>query len=193
MITSCLIFLASLTPNAENSEYYEEFEIIRRVHECTEIIPSSMIEHADELVEYFEPSNLYTAMRISWCESRGKEEAYRKEDNDSGLFQFIPNTWKWVRQYAPFDLPEWDEFWLVVNDKPVVTVIDFFKYDLKYDEYDIVEVKKAQFIADFNVMAAAYLSQGMHNYSPYWKDWNSSKWCWESPTYFEKRWRQEGY
>ena len=29
-----------------------------------------------------------------------------------------------------------------------------------------------------NILAASYLAQGMHNYNPTWKDWNSSKWCW---------------
>jgi len=25
------------------------------------------------------------------------------------------------------------------------------------------------------------------------RDWNSSKWCWENPSYYEKRWRDEGF
>ena len=83
-----------------------------------------------------------------WCESRGKAKAYRYEDNDSGLFQFIPRTYAWVQQ--KHNLPYWDY--------PIGTTY-------------------AQFIPKYNIKAAALLVEDMHSYSPYWKDFSSSEWC----------------
>ena len=60
----------------------------------------------------FEVENLEIAVRIGWCESRGKGTAYRKEDNDSGVMQFIPSTWNWIAEKN--DLPRWDE-WIILK------------------------------------------------------------------------------
>ena len=94
MITSCMIFLASFgTPDVP---VIENPEIIQQTHECTQLIPSTMLEYVPLIVEHFDEKHYYKAMRISWCESRGNPNAFRKEDSDSGLMQFIPNTWNWV-------------------------------------------------------------------------------------------------
>ena len=71
-----------------------------------------MIEYLPYYVEFFEVENLEIAVRIGWCESRGKSTAYRKEDNDSGVMQFIPSTWNWIAEKN--DLPRWDE-WIILK------------------------------------------------------------------------------
>ena len=77
MVTSCIIFLASFgTPEMPFTETSEE---ILSVKECTTLIPSSMIEFLPYYVEFYDEKHLYKAVRIGWCESRGKQSAYRKE------------------------------------------------------------------------------------------------------------------
>ena len=40
--------------------------------------------------------------RISWCESRWFPGAYNRSSGASGLFQFIPRTWRWASAQAGY-------------------------------------------------------------------------------------------
>ena len=54
----------------------------------------------------------------------------------------------------------------------------------------------ADTLVDFLRMSAKQITSGLVRtiYTKKdFRDWNSSKWCWENPKYFEKRWREEGY
>ena len=49
--------------------------------------------------KYFEPSDIETALRITFCESSGNPNAINKnKDNsyDKGLWQFNDQTWNWL-------------------------------------------------------------------------------------------------
>ena len=188
-----MIFLASLgTPEMPLDS---DGKRLSEITYCLSLFPNTLIEHIPLLVEHFEPTNLYTASRIVWCESRGYDDAYRKEDDDSGLFQFIPSTWEWVRNYSPYDIPKWNSQILVINGQPIgeVTNLILTKSIPDFWEYDIVEIEYVQYLPEYNILAASYLAQGMHNYNPTWKDWNSSKWCWGNINYYESKWRKEGF
>jgi soluble lytic murein transglycosylase-like protein len=47
------------------------------------------------------------AYRVSWCESRHQPGAYNRSSGASGLYQFIPSTWRTTPQgragLSPFD------------------------------------------------------------------------------------------
>ncbi len=93
MIAEVLIactFLSPITP-----------EILIDYKECrdrNEIIVA-MEEYIPLFSEYFKKEDLETALRISWCESRGKPTAVgvnKDGTKDVGLWQFNDNTWAWL-------------------------------------------------------------------------------------------------
>ena len=120
MVASCMIFLASFG-NAE-MPIEENWATIQHTKECTEVIPFTMIEYVPFYVEFYEEKHLYKALRIGWCESRGKESAYREEDDDSGIMQFIPNTWNWVAE--KFNIPLWDVNVLTYDTTEPYPIVD---------------------------------------------------------------------
>ena len=122
----------------------------------------SAIENIDD--EFFDEKNIDIAVKVMFCESRMKSNAYRWQANDSGLFQIIPQTWGWVKE----------------------------KYNIPYWDYPIGN-NYAQFIPKYNIKVAALLVQNMHTRDNYWKPWDSSKWCWGNNKTFENIWRSEQY
>ena len=69
MITSCIIFLATFgTPVEQSDQYY-----LDNYFNCKENVPVSMWEYAPHYYEHFDVENINTAVRIGWCESRGKK------------------------------------------------------------------------------------------------------------------------
>jgi len=182
MITSCIIFLATLgTP--ENPVQYET-SFFQEIKECNELIPSSMHEHLSIYYEHFDEENLYKAVRIGWCESRGKSSAYNSGADDSGIMQFIPNTWYWME--LEHGIPSWDTQILTYYGKPV-HLLDYEYYDLEGFAFE-----KVQYIPYYNLLAGSLLAEDTYNRVE-WKDWNASKWCWGDISKYEKRWRSEGY
>jgi queuine/archaeosine tRNA-ribosyltransferase len=97
-----------------------------------------------------------------WCESRGNTNAYRYEDNDSGLFQIIPLSFGWVKQN--YDVPHWD-----------------YPINGSY----------AQFIPKYNIEVASILVEDIHSRNPYWKVFSSSQWCWEDTNKWIAKWKDE--
>ncbi len=185
MIASCMIFLASL--GSGDMPIEEDYLMINRTKECTELIPFTMINHVPYYVEFYDRKNLYKALRVGWCESRGKETAFRKEDNDSGIMQFIPRTWNWVAE--KFDMPLWDEEILTYFGVPYY-LVDLS--DVEYFSLDGFAFTKVQFVPYINIKMSSHLAEDIYAKVDF-RDWNSSKWCWESPRYYEKKWREEGY
>tara|TARA_Y100000591_G_scaffold328363_1_gene354697 strand:- start:254 stop:793 length:540 start_codon:yes stop_codon:yes gene_type:complete len=179
MIAECIIFLALLNVND-----VESTETINQVSECVQLIPKTMIQHLPLYYQFFDEENLYTATRIGWCESRGKSNAYRKEDQDSGLMQFIPRTWKWIAE--EYDIPVWDTQILTYHGMPW-ELTDYDYYFAGGFAYS-----KVQNVSYYNIKAASHLAEDIYNRTQ-WRDWNSSKWCWGNPKYYEKRWREEGF
>ena len=188
MITSCMIFLASFG-NAE-MPIEENWQTIQRTKECTELIPFTMINHIPYYVEFYDRKNLYKALRVGWCESRGKETAFRKEDNDSGIMQFIPRTWNWVAE--KFDMPLWDEEILTYFGVP------YYKVDFSdVEHYPSISLEgfaftKVQFVPYINIKMSSHLAEDIYANQDF-RDWSSSKWCWSNYKYYEKKWREEGY
>ena len=59
-----------------------------------------MQEYIPLFSQYFKQEDLETALRISWCESRGKPTAVginKDGSKDVGLWQFNDNTWDWLK------------------------------------------------------------------------------------------------
>jgi len=59
-----------------------------------------MQEYIPLFSQYFKKEDLETALRISWCESRGKPTAVginKDGSKDVGLWQFNDNTWDWLK------------------------------------------------------------------------------------------------
>ena len=156
MIKACVLLYALIINNFSVG-IPPTIEQLDDLKKCYEDLPGNCLTYSPLLVEHFYEDNLETAFKIMWCESRGLPNAYRWQDQDSGLYQFIPRTYGWVVQNS--DLPYWD-------------------YPI-YDTY-------AQFIPEVNIKAAAILVQDLHSYQPYWKPFSSSENCWKDTTTFLK-------
>lgn len=188
MIAECMIFLASFSQPVAETGIVENYETLNKVQLCTDKIPNSMIEHVDLYVEHFDKENLYTAMRIGWCESRGRETAIRTAEGnfDSGVMQFVSWTWNWIAEMN--GIAVWDSEILLYDGVPIeMHPKETYKYDL-----ELFEFRKVQLVPYYNIKMASLLAEDTYS-KVRWKDWNSSKWCWENPAKFERKWREEGY
>ncbi|MEL0255511.1 MAG: hypothetical protein VW930_06165, partial [Burkholderiaceae bacterium] len=107
MIAECMLFLALATAPSIG----QETEFINTHIECRDEIPESMRQYSNLYLEHFDFENIDTAVRIGWCESRGKAHAHRSDNKDTGVMQFVPWTWNWVAE--TYDLPMWDE-WVIL-------------------------------------------------------------------------------
>jgi len=179
MITSCLIFLASFS----SGDIAPSFDNIPKIKECLDSVPSSMIEHIPHYVEHFDEENLYTAVRVGWCESRGKETAYNRGSDDSGVMQFIPSTWNWIAE--KHDMPKWNEWIILRYGKP------YYGSLIKVED-SVMSARKVQMVAEYNIKMASLLAEDTYGRVTF-KDWNASKFCWGNPKVFERKWRKEGY
>jgi len=178
LLVECLLFVVSF----QNLDYDPSFEEMNEVKVClSEEIPHALVDDIPYFVMFFDEENLDTAVRVSWCESRGKDSAYRSDNNDSGLFQFIPRTWAWMVELH--GIPDWDE-WVITRFGLPYLSQQTHKTDFGF------EFKEAQFTPYWNVKAAAHLAEDTYS-NVTWADWNSSKWCWGDPKKWRKRWKQE--
>ena len=175
MTTECIIFLASFgVPDATNSLHQENY-FIDNIHQCNEYVPQKLQEHASLYYEFFDEENIDTAIRISWCASRGKVAAHRTDIGDTGLMQFVSWTWNWVAE--EYDLPMWDEWVIMRWGRPYT--------DEKTHPHNIgFEQTRVQYTPYYNIMFGSILAEDIYNRTQ-WRDWNSSKWCWGN----EKKWR----
>lgn len=179
MIIECLLFFSTLQDPLEND--------IQKAAECSNHLPSSVIEYSNHYVNYFDIKNQERAVKVSWCESRGKTTALNKGNEDSGLFQVIPNTWNWVAK--EYNLPLFDTLILTYNKTPV-NELDYNTriYLIKNPEF--YEMTKVQFIPKYNFLISSILVQDIHSYDNYWKPWTPSEKCWKSNNW-EKLWKRE--
>lgn len=179
MIAECMLFLASFsTPSIGN-----ETQFVNTSIECRQEVPESMRTHAELFLEHFDFENIDTAVRISWCESRGKANAVRTAEgnDDSGVFQFVPWTWNWVAE--KYELPKWDTWVVKYNGRPYT--------ENKVSRSSVgFEMTKVQLSPYYNILFASLLSQDIYN-QVQWRDWNSSKWCWGNEKRWEKMWKAE--
>ena len=67
MITSCIIFLATFGSMDMPDDYY-----INEYMNCKDNVPQSMYQYSDLFYRFFDEENIETAVKIGWCESRGK-------------------------------------------------------------------------------------------------------------------------
>jgi len=179
MIAECLIFLATLTPSADivDKNFIDDYRW------CDSIITRDVREHSDLLIEFFtEPKQLSTAVKVIWCESRGNTNALRTAEgnNDSGLFQFVPWTWNWIAE--EYNLPRWDEWVILYNGQPYTGPTSKTSHG-----FEQVKVQHSEY---YNIMFGYLLSQDIYGRSQ-WRDWNSSKWCWEKDYKYISKVRKE--
>jgi hypothetical protein len=171
-----MLFLASFSTPLIGAET----QFVEKSIQCRQEIPASMREHSEYYLEFFDFENIDTAVRIGWCESRGKTAAYRDDNSDSGVMQFVPWTWNWVAE--EYDLPRWNE-WVIL------------RYGRPYEgptskSSNGFEQTKVQFTPYYNIMFASILAEDIYGRTQ-WRDWNSSKWCWEDEKDWERRWKNE--
>lgn len=175
MITECIIFLASFSVADASTFAHQENYYIEQNQICNEYVPQKLQEHAPLFYEFFDKENLDTAIRISWCESRGKSDAHRTDNGDTGLMQFVSWTWNWVAE--KYNLPVWDEWVIMRWGRPYT--------DEKTHPHNIgFEQTRVQYTPYYNIMFGSLLAEDIYNRTQ-WRDWNSSKWCWGN----EKKWR----
>ena len=171
-----MLFLASFSTPLIGSET----EFVNTSIECRREIPESMRKYSEYYLEFFDFENIDTAVRIGWCESRGKDTAYRDDNSDSGVMQFVPWTWNWVAE--EYDLPRWNEWVILRHGRP---------YEGPTSKSNIgFEQTKVQFTPYYNIMFASILAEDIYGRTQ-WRDWNSSKWCWEDEKDWERRWKRE--
>ena len=176
MIASCMIFLASFGVSTELSP-----NNLYRVQTCLDNMPTSMVKHIPYYVEFYDEENLYTAFRIGWCESRGKSNAYRNDNKDSGVMQFIPNTWNWVAE--KYDMPKFNE-WVILRFVRQFNENKTYATDFGFEHVPV------QYSAYYNIKASSHLAEDIYA-KVRWRDWNSSKWCWGDEKKWEAMWRRE--
>ena len=176
MITECMIFLASVLPMG-----FDESKVINSHLQCNKYVPEVMQQYADLYVEHFDKENIDTAVRIGWCESRGKQSAYRDDNGDSGVMQFVSWTWNWVAE--KYDLPMWNDWVIMKDGRP-------------YEEQKVsrtsmgFEQTKVQFTPYYNIMFASILAEDIYGRTQ-WRDWSSSEWCWGDKKKWREKWLNE--
>ena len=160
MITNCILTYVLVLNNFGSTNVETIFDLTK----CDNYVPESTYQYATLIVEYFDQENIENAVKIMWCESRNKTEAFRYQDLDSGLYQVIPSSWGWVKQN--YNIPHWD-----------------YPFGSSY----------AQHIPRYNIQVASILVEDIHTRNPYWKVFSSSQWCWEDTETWIKKWQKEEY
>ena len=178
MIAECMLFLALFsTPSLDLETNY-----ITKAITCNQEIPPTMRKYSDLYLEHFDFNNIDTAVRIGWCESRGKSDAHRTDNKDTGVMQFVPWTWNWIAE--SYELPMWDEWIILRWGRP---------YDFKGKTYRTnmgFEQIRVQYSPYYNILFASLLAEDIYGRTQ-WRDCNSSKWCWEDVDKWERKWKSE--
>ena len=176
MIAECIIFLATLgSLEVPNDSYYIENQMA-----CNQSVPKSMQKHAEFIYEFFDEESFDEVVRIGWCESRGKITAYRNDNGDSGVMQFVSWTWNWVAE--EYDLPRWDTWVVLRYGRPYTSTTS--KSDIGFT------FSKVQFTQYYNIMFASLLAEDIYGKTQ-WKDWSSSQFCWGNEDVWKRKWGYE--
>jgi hypothetical protein len=178
MIAECMIFLATIgTPNMSMSDG----DIINEYMSCKDNVPQVMFQYADLYVEHFDEENIDTAVRIGWCESRGKSSAFRKDNKDSGVMQFVSWTWNWVAE--KYKIPMWDEWVIMKHDRP------YTEQKVSTSSIGFTQ-ERVQFTPYYNIYMASLLAEDIYGRTQ-WRDWSSSEWCWGDEDKWKLKWKSE--
>lgn len=178
MIAECMIFLATIgTPNMSMSDG----DIINEYMSCKDNVPQVMFQYADLYVEHFDEENINTAVRIGWCESRGKSSAFRKDNKDSGVMQFVSWTWNWVAE--KYEIPMWDEWVIMRHDRP------YTEQKVSTSSIGFTQ-ERVQFTPYYNIYMASLLAEDIYGRTQ-WRDWSSSEWCWGDEDKWKLKWKSE--
>jgi len=156
-------------------------DIILKYMSCKENVPHVMFQYADLYVEHFDEENIDTAVRIGWCESRGKSNAFRKDNRDSGVMQFVSWTWNWVAE--KYDIPMWNDWVIMYNDRPY-TSDKVSKSSIGFSQ------EQVQFTPYYNIYMASLLAEDIYGRTQ-WRDWSSSEWCWGDEDKWKLKWKSE--
>jgi hypothetical protein len=140
-----------------------------------------MEEYIPLFSEYFKKEDLETALRISWCESRGKTTAYRNDNGDSGVMQFVSWTWNWIAE--EYDLPMWNE-WVIMRWGRPYTELKTYPHDIGFEQ------TRVQFTPYYNLLFASLLAEDIYGRTQ-WRDWSSSEWCWSDEKKWRVKWKKE--
>jgi len=171
-----MLFLASFSTPLIGSET----EFVNTSIECRREIPESMRQYSEYYLEFFDFENIDTAVRIGWCESRGKDTAYRDDNSDSGVMQFVPWTWNWVAE--EYDLPRWNEWVILRYGRPYEGPTS--KSNMGFEQ------TKVQFTPYYNLLFASLLAEDIYGRTQ-WRDWSSSEWCWGDEKKWRAKWKSE--
>ena len=178
MIAECMIFLATIgTPNISMSDG----DIINEYMSCKDNVPQVMFQYADLYVEHFDEENINTAVRIGWCESRGTSSAFRKDNKDSGVMQFVSSTWNWVAE--KYEIPMWDEWVIMRHDRP------YTEQKVSTSSIGFTQ-ERVQFTPYYNIYMASLLAEDIYGRTQ-WRDWSSSEWCWGDEDKWKLKWKSE--
>ena len=177
MIAECIIFLATLGSLEAPSDDY----MIEQQMSCNQSVPKLMQNQAEFIYEFFDESSYDEVVRIGWCESRGKTSAYRSDNGDSGVMQFVSWTWNWVAE--KYELPMWDEWVIMYNDRPY-TENRVSTTSMGFSQ------ERVQFTPYYNLLFASLLAEDIYGRTQ-WRDWSSSEWCWGNEKKWEKKWKSE--
>lgn len=178
MIAECMIFLATIgTPNMSMSDG----DIINEYMSCKDNVPQVMFQYADLYVEHFDEENINTAVRIGWCESRGKSSAFRKDNKDSGVMQFVSWTWNWVAE--KYKIPMWDEWVIMRHGRP------YTEQKVSTSSIGFTQ-EQVQFTPYYNIYMASLLAEDIYGRTQ-WRDWSSSEWCWGDEDKWKLKWKSE--
>ena len=86
MITNCVLLYAAFVSNFSIG-VTPETDQLKEITYCQNNLPANTLIYAPLIVKYFDEINIETAVKVIWCESRNKKNAYNYKANDSGLFQ----------------------------------------------------------------------------------------------------------
>lgn len=172
-----MLFLASFSTPLIGTET----QYVNKTIECRQEVPASMRQYSNLYLEHFDFENIDTAVRIGWCESRGKATAYNSGANDSGVMQFVPWTWNWVAE--TYDLPLWDTWVILKHGRPYEEEV------VSRSSFGFEQVR-VQFSPYYNILFASLLAEDIYG-STQWRDWKPSQWCWEDEKSWRKRWNRE--
>lgn len=117
-----LLQVACLIPQPITTDTIQEYRSCTTANEQV-----SYVSHWTPLVQkYFKQQDVHKALRVIYCESRGKQYAYNTNkdgSDDAGLMQFNNKTWAWLKPKLNIQKDRYDSetniavgSWLVYND-----------------------------------------------------------------------------
>ena len=95
--------------------------------------------------------------------------------------QFVSWTWNWIAE--EYDLPMWNEWVIMYNDRPY-TSDRVSRTSMGFSQ------ERVQFTPYYNLLFASLLAEDIYGRTQ-WRDWSSSEWCWGDEKKWERKWKNE--